>query len=148
MDQPTTVDTVKQLVGDHAASLLTDDDLDRAVDQAAVADTNGRLPEDPDWEPTYEPYWAAAEAVTALAIRATTTPTLTEFTAEGATFKRRTPDWWAAAEALRSQSPLARAIRATTGGLGVIDLHTGAGYDTTAQTWPDTHVPRVIGNWT
>lgn len=148
MDKSTAIDTVKALVGDHAASLLSDDDLARAVDQAAVPDAQGRMPGQDDWSPDYEPYWAAAEAVTALAIRAAATPRLTKVTAEGATFEREAPNWWAAAEALRRQSPLARAIRATTGGLGIIQLDGGTGYDTTAQTWPDDQLSGVIGNWT
>ena len=148
MDKLTAIDTVKRLVGDHAASLLTQEDLDHAVGQAAVPDAAGRMPDADGWAPTYEPYWAAAEAVTALAIRAQTTPTLTKVDAEGAPFERLPPNWWAAAEYLRAKSPIARAIRAATGGLGVIQLDGGTGYDTTAQAWPDGNLTGVIGNWT
>ena len=148
MDKLTAIDTVKRLVGDHATSLLTPEDLVFAVDQAAVPDAAGRPPDADGWVPTYEPYWAAAEAVTALAIRAQTTPTLTKVTAEGATFDRLPPNWWAAAEQLRAKSPIARAIRAATGGLGTLYVDGGTGYDTTAQTWPDGEVGGVIGNWT
>lgn len=147
MDKPTAIDTVKGLVGDHAASLLTAEDLTHAVDQAAVPDTAGRLPGADDWVPTYEPYWAAAEAVTALAIRALAAPKLTKVTAEGAAFERAGPAWWGAAEALRAKSPIARAIRAATGGLGALYVDGGTGYDTTAQTWPDGALGGVIGNW-
>ena len=148
MDKPTTINTIKRLVGDHAVSLLSDDDLDHAVDQAAIPDATGAMPGATGWLPTFEPYWAAAEAVTLLAVRAATAPTLTKVTAEGATFERRPPNWWTAAETLRAQSPLARAIRAATGGLGIIQIDGGAGYDTTAQTWPDGDRRGVIGNWT
>jgi len=147
MDKPTTIETVTRLVGDHAASLLAPEDVGQAVDNAAVPDAAGRLPGADDWVPTYEPYWAAAEAVTALAIRAAATPSLTKVTAEGATFERQAPSWWAAAEALRARSPLARAIRAATGGLGITHVEGETGYDTTAQTWPDATLSGAIGNW-
>ena len=89
---------------------------------------------------------AAAEALTMIAVRTMTQPGLTEFTAEGATFKRSQPDWWGAATAIRRHSPLLQAL--TGDGLGVISLDRGTGYDTTAQTWPDHPGPRIIGNWT
>lgn len=109
-------DRVQELLGPVAA-LLAPNDLDEALDRAKTWDDEGRAPNHPDWEPTYDPYWAAAECATWLAIRAAGEGGMTEFTSEGSTFKYTGPDFWAMARALRALSPMSPEYGT---GLGVI----------------------------
>lgn len=124
-----------------ATPLLSDADLDLALTLALVVDAEGRIPGAEDYVETFDLYWAAAEA-TMIRYRRTamTGGGITEFTSEGATFKKSAgPDWLTLAAHWRSRSPLTAA-----GGLGVIEVDTpdplmprSAAYDGTKHLWAD-----------
>jgi len=58
----TALDRLAELVGVSDPPALSEDDLNMALAGAIVPDAEGRLPGDPDWEPTYDLEWAAGIA--------------------------------------------------------------------------------------
>ena len=124
---------VKRLLGE-AASQLSDADIEAALVRAYVPDPDGLLPGQDGYQPTVEPYWAAAEAATMLGIRAMGGGGLAQFSSEGASFTRARGDFFAMADALRSMSPLWRLLH---GSLDVIEVDIPTGFESTAQSWPD-----------
>lgn len=109
MDQLEATTEAKRLVGDAVALQVSDTDWEAAAVKAVTVDASGRHPHHPDWDPTFDPYWVAAEAVTTLAIRAIGAGgQLSEFESEGSRFKFTTANLWAMAAAFRNQSPLSR----------------------------------------
>lgn len=105
MDKAAAIAEAKRLLGVTAAQ-LTEADWEAAAAQSITVDTEGRLPDRDDWYPTYEPYWLAALAVEALALRVDLAGGLEQFSSEGASFQFRTADLRAAARALFTKSPL------------------------------------------
>ncbi len=132
MDQETAITEAKQLVGDEIAEQLDAKDWEGVAARAVTFDEARNRPGHPDWVPSYDPYWLAAEAVTRLAIRTVGTGGALEgFTSEGSTFKFSTGNLWAMASALRGMSPLSK----LSGGLGVIQVDgTLSDYANTAGT--------------
>ncbi len=124
---------VKRLLGE-AASQLSDADIEAALVRAYIPDPDGLLPGQDGYQPTVEPYWAAAEAATMLGIRAMGGGGLTQFSSEGASFTRKQGNYFGMADALRSMSPLWRLLH---GSLDVIEVDIPTGYESTAQSWPD-----------
>ncbi len=124
---------VKRLLGE-AASQLSDADIEAALVRAYVPDPDGLLPGQDGYQPTVEPYWAAAEAATMLGIRAMGGGGLAQFSSEGASFTRKQGNYFGMADALRSMSPLWRLLH---GSLDVIEVDIPTGYESTAQSWPD-----------
>lgn len=133
MDPTYAMAEVKRLLGE-AASQLSDADIEAALVRAYVPDPDGLLPGQDGYQPTVEPYWAAAEAATMLGIRAMGGGGLAQFSSEGASFTRKQGDFFGMADALRSMSPLWRLLH---GSLDVIEVDIPTGFETTAQSWPD-----------
>lgn len=113
------------------ATPLTDTDWGAAADQAVLPDSAGRLPGATGWEPTFCPWWTAAEAAAVLQLRDMGATTVTEFTADGARFVKEPADLAGLAASLRARSPIA-ALAAEQNTLGVIDVQGGIGYDPTS----------------
>ena len=118
MDKAPAIAEAKRLLGATAAH-WTEADWKATAAQSITVDPAGRLPDRDDWYPTYEPYWLAALAVEALALRADLAGGLEQFSSEGATFRLRTADLRAAARALFAKSPLSP-LRGS--GIGYIDI--------------------------
>ena len=133
MDRTQAKAAAVSLLGPELAAQVTDADWDRALDASVTVDSAGLLPSAPDWTPTYEPYWAAAEALSAVAVRTAATGGVTRFTSEGATFEYRAPDLWAAINQLRGKSPITQMTGNGTG-LGHIDVPMG-GIEYTPRSW-------------
>ena len=149
MDRTTAETRMRELVGDTVAALLSPIDLDEALSRAHTVDSAGRLPGQDGYVDTFEPYWAAAEAVTMVAVRQLGQDRVTEVSSEGSTFKMQLGDLWAMASALRARSPLTALLEAASGGLGVIEVGpSGTGYDPTSRGWPSTRMGGIVGNWT
>ncbi len=110
---------------------LTDTDWGAAAEQAALPDSAGRLPGATGWEPTFCPWWTAAEAVAVLQLRAQGADRVKEFTADGARFAKDPADLPGLIATLRSRSPIAQ-LAAQDAGFGVIDVQGGLGYDPTS----------------
>lgn len=110
----------ERLVGPAIAAQLTEEDWDAALDLALMPDSSGALPGDTGYDETVDPYWAAAEAMTALAIRTTAAGGgLRKFSAEGASFEVDAPDLWGMAAALRARSTISKAQASA---LGILEV--------------------------
>ena len=132
MSETETIDRVRDLLG-TAADLLTDADLNDLLPQAVTPDSEGRSPSHPEWEPTWDVYWLAADAAELLGIRAAGERTLTRVTAEGATFEWTQANFAAMANRLRRLSPLAR----LGSDFGTITLPAwGPRWAPTSRGWP------------
>ena len=127
----------ERLIGSGVASQLSQEDWDDALAQSVMLDTAGRAPSDTGWNPTYCPYWAAAEALGTLTVRAATTGgDILKFTSEGATFEMTVPDMRTAADLLRAKSPILRyAIRPPALGSIDVDQHPVGYVPTSGQDW-------------
>lgn len=121
MDRIAVIDRAKAILGADLADQLDPDTWDALTDEAVTVDAAGRLPTDTGWEPTYEPYWLAATAVDALALRGLGESGVTRFTSEGATFELTGPSLDALAARLRARSPITALLNGGTG-IGFIDV--------------------------
>ena len=121
MDRVAVIDRAQQIIGADLAGQLDFDIWDVLADEAVTVDAAGRLPTDIGWEPTYEPYWLAAAAVDALALRGLGEPGVARFTSEGATFELTGPNLDALAARLRDRSPISALINGGSG-IGHIDV--------------------------
>jgi hypothetical protein len=54
------IDKLKCIIAASADPVVTDDEIDALLADAAIPDKSGRLPSDPEWEPTYDMNAAAA----------------------------------------------------------------------------------------
>lgn len=107
-----------QMVDSGAAPCLSDADLTTALAMSRVPDDDGRPPSDPDWEGAWDLHWAAAECMIIRHNKQAMAGGITEFTSEGANFKKARPFWLGQADWWRSQSP-----RYTgSAGIGIIDV--------------------------
>lgn len=92
---------------------VTSSMIGQAITRARVADSLGRPPVSPQWEPTFDEWVAAAEVAEMLHLQGAMSPadTVKQFTSEGATFvfNDAAPDWGSVAAYLRSRSTLAAA---------------------------------------
>lgn len=87
------------------APTLTNDELDAALTSARLKDDAGRGPADPDFvEENWDLYYAAAECYELKAAKVLATGQLTEFTSEGANFKKTPPNYQAVADWYRDRS--------------------------------------------
>lgn len=141
MDRATAEQVLAAAVGPHVASLLTSGDIARALDSSRTPDPQGRTPGQSGYTETIDPYWAAAEAVTTIAIRAAGDPQLTRITSEGAGFERTPPDLFRMAALLRARSPLGQQLAQARSELGCIEI---------GPPERDRYIPRShaeIGRW-
>ena len=141
MDRATEEQVLTAAIGPHVASLLTSDDIARALDSSRTPDQQGHTPGQPGYTETIDPYWAAAEAVTTIAIRAAGDPQLTRITSEGASFERTPPDLFRMAALLRARSPLGQQLAQARSELGCIEI---------GPPEQDRYIPRShaeIGRW-
>lgn len=84
---------------------LTDDELDVILTACRLPDNEGRSPSDPDFvEENWDLYYAAADAYELKAVKVMAAGTLTEFTSEGANFKKTPPNFQAVADWFRDRS--------------------------------------------
>jgi len=143
MDRTEAEARMKLLLGPATVALLTQDDIDYALDQSLTWDEDGRAPGSIGYIDTYDPYWAAAEAASLLAGRAMAAGGVLEFTSENSTFKRSAPDFMSLARWLRSQSPMSPEYGT---GLGLIEVDGRLSYY--RPTSDRLRGGRgVIGNW-
>jgi hypothetical protein len=141
MDRATAEQVLTTAIGPHVASLLAPDDIARALDSSRTPDQQGRAPGQSGYVETIDPYWAAAEAVTTIAIRAAGDPQLTRITSEGASFERTPPDLFRMAALLRARSPLGQQLAQARSELGCIEI---------GPPEQDRYIPRShaeIGRW-
>ncbi|MDU5809229.1 MAG: hypothetical protein E6Z70_00170 [Cutibacterium avidum] len=133
MDRNLAILHVSGLLGDA----LDSSQIAECVDSSAIPDDHGRLPGDPDWQPTYDQWWAAAEAATLAA--SLVGDQLTHVTSEGTTMIVTPKDWGTTAAAWRRRSR----IWADThrGGFALIEVDQPHAYSPTTDLyrgWGDT----------
>lgn len=130
-DKAKAVAWLKRITSADTAPVLTVDDIDLALGQSRVVDSDGRAPTDPGYVDTWNLAYAAALLFELKATLASSTDVggLQSFTSEGSTFTRRdgtTRDGWLA---------LARQWRTRAAGNGtgitVINIE-----DPTPGPWP------------
>lgn len=84
---------------------LSTDELDAALTASRLPDAEGRPPSDPDFvEENWDLNYAAALCWELKGAKAMSTGTLTEFTAEGANFKKTPPNYQGMADWFRDRS--------------------------------------------
>ena len=106
------------LVGSTVASLLTDDDWERAAARSKTFDDEGRIPGQIGYVDSYDPAWMAADAVYLHAIQQYSqdrTKRLT--TSDGDTIEVVLGDLYTLARELRRRSPLYALAQAGSAGL-------------------------------
>lgn len=111
-----------EIVSATSTPVLSATDLDAALDAARVRDDSDLGPADQGYVETFDLDYAAAEAFETKAVRQAGQPMVEEFSAEGARFKRKAPDFWALANTYRSRSTAGRS------GIGVIELDPQGGF--------------------
>lgn len=109
MDRDTAAARLRAILGE-AADALDADLIDAALDQAVTLDSEGRRPSDPEWTPTFDPWWAAGVVSQILAARAATAGGILRWTSEGVTVERRAPDFASAAAGFFDLSPISRLL--------------------------------------
>jgi hypothetical protein len=84
---------------------LTDAELNAALTASRLPDDDGHGPSHPDFvEENWDINYATAECFELKAMKMMSAPVLTEFTAEGANFKKTQPDFQAVADWWRDRS--------------------------------------------
>lgn len=101
MDKQQTIEFVNQLVQDAD---LPAGAVSECVDSAAIPDDQNHLPGTPEWQPTFDPWWAAADA--ALLAASLAGDQLTHVTSEGTTMIINPRDWEKTAAMWRRRSQI------------------------------------------
>ena len=122
MDRTEALMEAQRLVGPDLAARVSVEDWEAALSASLVPDADGHLPGTDGYVDSFDPHWAAAEALTVVAVRAIGAGGgITKFTAEGASFETAAPDLWAAIRLLRARSIIGKANTAALGRLEVDD---------------------------
>ncbi len=123
MDRTQARTTLAGMVSASTPPVLSDADLNAALDAARVVDSEGRAPVDTGYVETFDLNYAAAEALDMRADQMVLTDTggLTSFTADGASFTKRQGT---TADGLRALAARyrSRSAAGATGGIGLIEL--------------------------
>lgn len=108
------------------------------VDAAAIPDEQGRMPDDPSWQPTFDQWWAAAEAATMAASLAG--DQLTHVTSEGTTMIINPRNWEKTAAMWRRRSQIWADARRD--GFTLLQVDTHPPYRPTTDLYRDS-----TGGW-
>ena len=120
MDRTEALMEAQRLVGPDLAARVSVEDWEAALSASLVPDADGHLPGTDGYVDSFDPQWAAAEALTVVAVRAIGAGGgITKFTAEGASFETAAPDLWAAIRLLRARSIIGKTNTAALGRLEV-----------------------------
>lgn len=87
------------LVSPAVVPSLSDGDLDKALLQSRLKDSEGRLPDDEGWSGTWSISYAAYLVSRLRAVRAMSQDQIKRFTSEGSTFEREPVSWSRVADA-------------------------------------------------
>jgi hypothetical protein len=100
------------LLGPGAAELLADPQFpwDTLLAQSVIPDDDGRMPDDPNWVPAYDPTWLAATAASLLATWASGSGSTKRLSVDGDSIEVIPANWQLVADRLFKQSPLAKLL--------------------------------------
>lgn len=151
---PADREQLASMIDQAATPALSITDLDTCLQGAALADSDGRAPVDPDWKPTFDFAAAAADTCDLRAAKLAATESLSSVTSESTTLQALPADWSKLADWWRLRSR-AGAANPAVGVVG-IDRHSHLGgwsrsaWDGPEVNWdhlPPSAIPGAIGNW-
>ena len=108
MDAQQAIAAATALLGPAAAPYLSDSLWSWAtlLPEAVTLDASGRLPSQPEYVPTYEPYWLAGQAAAQIDRWQAATPRTTKLSVDGDSIEKAAAQWSAVAAQLMAKSPI------------------------------------------
>ena len=108
MDKQQAIAAATALLGPAAAPFLGDPLWSWAtlLPEAVTLDASGRLPSQPEYVPTYEPYWLAGQAAAQIDLWQAATPRTTKLSVDGDSIEKAAAQWGDVAAQLMAKSPI------------------------------------------
>ena len=108
MDAQQAIAAATALLGPAAAPYLSDSLWSWAtlLPEAVTIDASVRLPSQPEYVPTYEPYWLAGQAAAQIDRWQAATPRTTKLSVDGDSIEKAAAQWSAVAAQLMARSPI------------------------------------------
>ena len=108
MDEQQVIAAATALLGPAATPFLSDPLWSWAalLPEAVTLDASGRLPSQPEYVPTYEPYWLAGQAAAQIDLWQSATPRTTKLSVDGDSIEKAAAQWGDAAASLMAKSPI------------------------------------------
>ena len=108
MDAQQAIAAATALLGPAAAPYLSDSlwSWEALLPEAVTLDASGRLPSQPEYVPTYEPYWLAGQAAAQIDRWQAATPRTTKLSVDGDSIEKAAAQWSAVAAQLMAKSPI------------------------------------------
>ena len=108
MDAQQAIAAATALLGPAATPFLSDPLWSWAalLPEAVTLDASGRLPSQPEYVPTYEPYWLAGQAAIQIDRWQAATPRTTKLSVDGDSIEKAAAQWSAVAAQLMAKSPI------------------------------------------
>ena len=132
MDAQQAIAAATALLGPAAAPYLSDSLWSWAtlLPEAVTLDASGRLPSQPEYVPTYEPYWLAGQAAAQIDLWQSATPRTTKLSVDGDSIEKAAAQWGDVAASLMAKSPIS-AIAVGGGTLVPLEVY---GYTPTSSS--------------
>ena len=108
MDAQQAIAAATALLGPAAAPYLSDSLWSWAtlLPEAVTIDSTGKLPNQPEYVPTYEPYWLAGQAAAQIDLWQSATPRTTKLSVDGDSIEKAAAQWGDVAASLMAKSPI------------------------------------------
>lgn len=108
MDEQQAIAAATALLGPAATPFLSDLLWSWAtlLPEAVTLDASGRLPSQPEYVPTYEPYWLAGQAAAQIGLWQSATPRTTKLSVDGDSIEKAAAQWGDVAASLMAKSPI------------------------------------------
>ena len=118
MDGQQAMAAATALLGPAATPFLSDPLWSWAtlLPEAVTIDSTGKLPNQPGYVPTYEPYWLAGQAAAQIDLWQSATPRTTKLSVDGDSIEKAAAQWGDVAAQLMARSPIS-AIAVGGGGM-------------------------------
>ena len=132
MDAQQAIAAATALLGPAAAPYLSDSLWSWAtlLPEAVTIDSTGKLPNQPEYVPTYEPYWLAGQAAAQIDRWQAATPRTTKLSVDGDSIEKAAAQWGDVAASLMAKSPIS-AIAVGGGTLVPLEVY---GYTPTSSS--------------
>ena len=132
MDAQQAIAAATALLGPAAAPYLSDSLWSWAtlLPEAVTIDSTGKLPNQPGYVLTYEPYWLAGQAAAQIDLWQAATPRTTKLSVDGDSIEKAAAQWSAVAAQLMARSPIS-AIAVGGGTLVPLEVY---GYTPTSSS--------------
>ena len=108
MEEQQAIAAATALLGPAATPFLSDSLWSWAtlLPEAVTIDASGRLPSQPEYVPTYEPYWLAGQAAAQIDLWQSATPRTTKLSVDGDSIEKAAAQWGDVAAQLMAKSPI------------------------------------------